>query len=260
LNYRITRCFANDVLSSNATEKGMSYLAQTWPEIFKTSQCLNATIIFFSALVQPNDTFSQWSGQLAPFHCLHQLRVPTLPTPISRGMVMLDYQRIAYTMIINLIHQPQLQLHSTKKSANRHTRTFGAMTSARPPPPAYNTPRINEGLYARIRTATKTRTLEYVVPPRSGYAFMVAAGSTFRLTTPEGPQVGDLNLWNMDNPRERFWASRTRQLHASHVSVGDRLWSNLPYLRPLVTIIADSLKDYGVDQFGGRCHDLLGTR
>ena len=28
----------------------------------------------------------------------------------------------------------------------------------------------------------------------------------------------------------------------------------------MVTIIADSLKDYGVDEFGGRCHDLLGTR
>jgi uncharacterized protein YcgI (DUF1989 family) len=28
----------------------------------------------------------------------------------------------------------------------------------------------------------------------------------------------------------------------------------------MVTIIADSLNDYGVDQWGGRCHDLLGTR
>lgn len=80
------------------------------------------------------------------------------------------------------------------------------------------------------------------------------------LSTPNGPQVGDLNIFSPHNPRERFWAARTRQLHASHVSVGDRLWSNLPYLRPLVTIVADSLKDYGVDEVGGRCHDLLGTR
>lgn len=49
-------------------------------------------------------------------------------------------------------------------------------------------------------------------------------------------------------------------MHASHVSVGDRLWSVLPYMRPLVTVVADSLKDYGVDEVGGRCHDLLGTR
>lgn len=37
----------------------------------------------------------------------------------------------------------------------------------------------------------------------------------------------------------------------------------MPYLRPMVTIIADSLggkEGYGVDEWGGRCHDLLGTR
>jgi uncharacterized protein YcgI (DUF1989 family) len=28
----------------------------------------------------------------------------------------------------------------------------------------------------------------------------------------------------------------------------------------MVTIIGDSLQGYGMDQFGGRCHDLLGTR
>ena len=28
----------------------------------------------------------------------------------------------------------------------------------------------------------------------------------------------------------------------------------------MVTIIEDSLGDYGVDEVGGRCHDLLGTR
>ncbi len=28
----------------------------------------------------------------------------------------------------------------------------------------------------------------------------------------------------------------------------------------MVTIVADSLADYGVDKWGGRCHDLLGTR
>ncbi|KAG5912555.1 hypothetical protein E4U42_002198, partial [Claviceps africana] len=70
----------------------------------------------------------------------------------------------------------------------------------------------------------------------------------------------DLNLWNRDNPRERFWASRTRQLHASHLTTHDRLWSSLPYMRPLATILHDSLAWYGVDRHGGRVHDLLGTR
>lgn len=78
--------------------------------------------------------------------------------------------------------------------------------------------------------------------------------------TIDGPQVGDLNLWNADDPRERFWAARTRQLQRAHVSTFDRLWSTLPFLRPLATITSDTLADYGVDGEGGRVHDLLGTR
>jgi hypothetical protein len=81
-----------------------------------------------------------------------------------------------------------------------------------------------------------------------------------RLLTVEGPQVGDLNIWSYHNPRERFWAARTRQLQAAHVTTFDRLWSNLPYLRPLATIVADTLEGYGVDDEGGRVHDTLGTR
>lgn len=120
-------------------------------------------------------------------------------------------------------------------------------------------------LYTRIAATVKTSssrvlTHTHLVPPRSGYAWSVPAGHIVRIKTPLGPQVGDLNMWNLQNPRERFWAARTRQLHASHIRVFDRLWSCLPYLRPMVTVIADSLAGYGVDARGGRCHDLLGTR
>ncbi len=101
---------------------------------------------------------------------------------------------------------------------------------------------------------------QLVVPIRSGYAWKVPAGHVFRIVTIEGPQVADLNIWNLHNPRERFWASRTRQLQQSACDTFDRLWSTLPYLRPLVTITDDSLADYGVDEHGGRVHDLLGTR
>jgi len=100
----------------------------------------------------------------------------------------------------------------------------------------------------------------HTLPIRSGYAWKVPAGHLCRIIALEGPQVGDLNIWNYDNPRERLWASRTRQLQQAHVSVNDRLWSTLPYLRPLCTITGDSLKDYGTDAEGGRVHDLLGTR
>ena len=37
------------------------------------------------------------------------------------------------------------------------------------------------------------------------------------------------------------------------------MWSSLPYLRPLATIIEDSLDWYGFDEFGGGVHDVMGT-
>ena len=41
--------------------------------------------------------------------------------------------------------------------------------------------------------------------------------------------------------------------------VFDRFWSCLPYLRPMATVIGDSI-NYGIDPDGAGCHDLLGTR
>jgi len=120
---------------------------------------------------------------------------------------------------------------------------------------------VDRDLYTRIATAPDRVLVERLrIPIRSGRAWTVPAGHVCRILTVEGPQVGDLNLWNAGDPRERMWASRTRQLHAAHVTTFDRLWSNLPFLRPLATITADTLAGYGPDAQGGRVHDLLGTR
>jgi uncharacterized protein YcgI (DUF1989 family) len=116
--------------------------------------------------------------------------------------------------------------------------------------------------YRRIREQPQARRLleSFEIPIRTGRAWKVPAGHVFRVTTPHGPQVGDFNVWNAHDPRERLWAARTRQLQGSHVSIGDKLWSTLPFMRPLITITDDSLADYGIDEHGGRVHDLLGTR
>lgn len=100
----------------------------------------------------------------------------------------------------------------------------------------------------------------FTLPIRSGRAWEVPAGHLCRIVTVDGPQVGDLNVWNRHDPRERLWASRTRQLQRAHVSTYDRLWSTLPFLRPLLTVTGDTLAAYGTDDTGGRVHDLLGTR
>lgn len=101
---------------------------------------------------------------------------------------------------------------------------------------------------------------DVTVPPRDGKCFVVPAGHFFRIVSIEGPQVGDLNLWNRDDISERFYSGKTRALQAAHVSTGDRLWSNFPYLRPMATITDDTLDWYGFDADGGGLHDVVGTR
>lgn len=101
---------------------------------------------------------------------------------------------------------------------------------------------------------------ETLVAPRDAETFDVPAGHFFRIVSVEGSQVGDLNLWNPHDLNERFFSGKTRQLHASHVTTGDRLWSNLPGLRMMATITDDSLGWYGWDEDGAGVHDVIGTR
>jgi uncharacterized protein len=125
--------------------------------------------------------------------------------------------------------------------------------------PTDTLPKPDLALYARaLSTASVTRTTD--IAPRTAGAFRVPAGHFFRISCPNGAQVGDLNLFGTENPGERFYSGKTRALHGTHLSVGARMWSGFPWLRPMATIVADSLDWYGVDAFGGRVHDVIGTR
>lgn len=108
--------------------------------------------------------------------------------------------------------------------------------------------------------ASMTKTNEVIVPPRDAKTFRVPKGHFFRIVSVEGPQVGDLNLWNANDLKERFFSGKTRALHRTHVTTGDRLWSNMPYLRPMALISEDTLDWYGFDADGGSVHDVIGTR
>ncbi len=119
-------------------------------------------------------------------------------------------------------------------------------------------PPFDPGFYDNARSGMEAIG-ETIVPPREARTFDVAAGHFFRIVSIEGPQVGDLNLWNAANLAERFFSGKTRALHATHVSAGDRLWSALPYLRPMATITRDTLDWYGFDADGAGVHDVIGT-
>ena len=105
---------------------------------------------------------------------------------------------------------------------------------------------------------------DFEIPKRSGRAWTMKAGEVCRIVALEGPQVVDFNAWNQHDTGERFWASRTRQLVGAHVNIYDQLWSCLPYLRPMLTVIDESIcygdEKTGLDEDGAGCHDLLGTR
>lgn len=137
-----------------------------------------------------------------------------------------------------------------------------AVRRAKPAVIAYhveNLPPFDAAFYARVRS--RMRPVDTIlVPPRDGRAFQVPAGGLFRIVSVEGAQVADLNLWNAGDLRERFFSGKTRALHATHVTTGHRLWSSLPFLRPMATITHDTLAWYGFDADGGGIHDVIGTR
>ncbi|RIA55923.1 urea carboxylase-associated family protein [Dichotomicrobium thermohalophilum] len=125
--------------------------------------------------------------------------------------------------------------------------------------PPETLPPFDAAFYDAAR-AGMTQIDAVTVPPRDAATFFVPAGHFFRIAITDGPQVGDLNLWNAADLSERFFSGKTRALHGTHVTTGDRLWSNLPYLRPMATITRDTLDWYGWDADGAGVHDVIGTR
>ena len=101
---------------------------------------------------------------------------------------------------------------------------------------------------------------EIIISPRDAKTFEVKRGNFFRIESVEGPQVGDLNLFQLNNLEETFYSGKTRALYGTHISVGDKMYSSLPYLRSLATITWDTLDWYGYDKDGGSVHDVIGTR
>ena len=118
---------------------------------------------------------------------------------------------------------------------------------------------FDKQIYIRLREQKQDRRLvdKFEIPPISGHAWPVPKAHLCRIVSVEGPQAGDFNVWNLNNPRERFWCARSRQINGCHVTTHSRLWSSLPYLRPMLTFTDDTVP---LSENGVRCHDLIGTR
>lgn len=153
------------------------------------------------------------------------------------------------------------------QSVDTHVGRSGRKFTRNRPVPCYDIPSTQKNVlppevFASIAALSPT-SREVIqklhIPPRDARAWHVPAGCICRLEVTHGPQVADVNVWNAHNPRERFYSSKTRQLHASHLSIGDNLWSSMPYIRPLATITADSIC-YGIDEDNAGVHDVIGSR
>ena len=129
---------------------------------------------------------------------------------------------------------------------------------------SYQVPRFQKGddsYYKRLAEDTGRRELvrKLTVPRISGKAFIVEAGQILRIVCSEGPQVVDFNAFHKDDPKEWFWSGRTRLVQRAHLSVGDRLWSTPPRMRPMFTIIADTVEHKPLPN-RARSHDLMYCR
>ena len=63
---------------------------------------------------------------------------------------------------------------------------------------------VDRAFYTAIRDRSpqqQSLVEDLTVPIRSGRAWVVPAGHVCRITTIEGPQVADLNVWNLADPR-----------------------------------------------------------
>jgi uncharacterized protein YcgI (DUF1989 family) len=90
-------------------------------------------------------------------------------------------------------------------------------------PPARRCQGAFDAAFSNRARAELSEVAELTVPPRDAKAFEVRAGHFFRIVSIEGPQVGDLNLWNAHDLTERFYSGKTRALHATHLTTDDRL-------------------------------------
>ena len=171
-----------------------------------------------------------------------------------------------------LMARPGLRSYDLNDVKNRRNKPMQANTLRAPPDAeqrravspvlVYDNgvlPPFDARFYQQARE-TSHKIGEIIVPPREGEAFRIPKGHFFRIVSVDGPQVGDLNLWNEHDMSEHFFSGKTRALHATHLTTGHRLWSTLPFMRPMATITNDTLGWYGWDQDGAGVHDVIGTR
>jgi uncharacterized protein YcgI (DUF1989 family) len=118
---------------------------------------------------------------------------------------------------------------------------------------------LDRRFYAELRNGNPNYKLidRLIIPPRNGRGFAVSKGQTIRIVTVDGPQVSDVAFWSADDPKEFFDASRTAAVEGWFVKRFSRLWSQVPYFRPIATCIEDTVVQRDTET--GFRHHFIGT-
>lgn len=122
-------------------------------------------------------------------------------------------------------------------------------------------PGVDREFYRRIATSHPSwrEAGRVTIPASHGGAIEVKKGQVLRVLLSEGPQIVDFNCWNLEDPREHFWSGRTRILEGAHLTTFNRIWSTHPWMRPMMTMIADTV-EHRPSPGGGAGHDCIYAR
>ena len=77
------------------------------------------------------------------------------------------------------------------------------------------------------------------IPAKSGKAFRVNKGQVFRIIQEEGPQIGDVWLFNAHDTKERFMAHTTFLHEGAYPKKYSQFWSCMPEVRPMATMLVE---------------------
>jgi len=103
---------------------------------------------------------------------------------------------------------------------------------------------LDPAFYERVRAATAGRRPRerFSIPPHSGRGFAVRRGQAFRVVEEAGAQAGAVAVWNADDHRETLLAATTIAREGVVVRPYVRLMSGLPWVRPLMTCVDDTVR------------------
>ena len=101
---------------------------------------------------------------------------------------------------------------------------------------------INKEFYDRVVANKENWKLlsTHLQPTYTGEPYFVPAGGALTIRQTHGPQINDLMFANAHNLDEYGAVDNTLQLERSyHVTKYNRVWTNGPYMRPIVVVVED---------------------